>query len=106
MKVLAISGSLRTGSHNERLLRAAAEVLPSGVELETWDRLAELPPYDPDIDDAGVVPDAAQDLRDALAGADALLIATPEYNGTLPGGLKTAIDWGSRPRENAALKGL
>ena len=106
MKVLAISGSLRTGSNNERLLRAAAEVLPPGVELEIWDRIGELPPYDPDIDDAGEVPEAAQDLRDALHGADALLVATPEYNGTIPGGLKTAIDWGSRPRGDAALKGL
>lgn len=106
MKVLAISGSLRTGSHNERLLRAAAEVLPPGVELETWDRLSELPPYDPDLDDAGVIPPAAEDLRDALREADALLVATPEYNGTIPGGLKTAIDWGSRPREDAPLKDL
>lgn len=104
MKVLAISGSLRTGSHNERLLRAAAEVLPPGVELVTWTRLGELPPYDPDLDDAGVLPDAAADLRAAIADADALLISTPEYNGTIPGGLKTAIDWASRPRENAALK--
>lgn len=106
MKVLALNGSLRTGSHNERLLRAAAEVLPPGVELEVWDRIGELVPYDPDVDDAGAVPEAAQDLRDALHGADALLVATPEYNGTLPGGLKTAIDWASRPREDAALKGL
>ena len=106
MKVLAISGSLRTGSHNERLLRAVAEVLPSGVELETWDRVGELTPYDPDADDAGVIPAAATDLREALRGADALLVATPEYNGTIPGGLKTAIDWASRPREDAALKGL
>ncbi len=106
MKVLAISGSLRTGSHNERLIRAAAEVLPPGVELEIWDRLGELTPYDPDADDAGLAPEAAGDLRAALAGADVLLVATPEYNGTMPGGLKTAIDWGSRPRETAPLKGL
>nr|WP_205696338.1 NAD(P)H-dependent oxidoreductase [Conexibacter sp. SYSU D00693] len=104
--MLALSGSLRAGSHNERLLRAAAEVLPSGVRLERWDRLRELPPYDPDVDEAGEAPAAVADLRAAIADANALLIATPEYNGTLPGGLKTAIDWASRPREDAALKGL
>ncbi|HYF25275.1 MAG TPA: NAD(P)H-dependent oxidoreductase [Baekduia sp.] len=106
MKVLGIAGSLRAGSYNERLLRAAAELLPSGVELELWDRLGELPVYDPDLDEAGEAPEVVDDLRAALADADALLISTPEYNGTIPGGLKTVIDWGSRPRETAPLKGL
>jgi chromate reductase, NAD(P)H dehydrogenase (quinone) len=105
MKVLAISGSLRRDSLNTRLLRAAAELAPSGVEVELLDAsvLKELPLYDAD-DDGAIPPVAARRLRGAIRLADALLIATPEYNGTIPGGLKNAIDWASRPRDEAALK--
>ena len=105
MKVLAISGSLRQDSLNTRLLRAAAELAPSGVEVELLDpaALKELPLYDPD-DDGTVPPVAARRLRGSLRLADALLIATPEYNGTIPGGLKNAIDWASRPYGTGALK--
>ena len=104
MKVLAISGSLRRDSLNTRLLRAAAELAPSGVEVELLDPsvIKELPIYDAD-DDTAIPPVAARRLRGAIRMADALLIATPEYNGTMPGGLKNAIDWASRPRESAAL---
>jgi chromate reductase len=100
MRVLGISGSLRAGSYNTQLLRAAAEVLPDGVKLELYDGLRELPPYDQDVEDAGAPP-AVQRLRGHIAGAAAVLIATPEYNGSLPGLLKNAIDWASRPPNQA-----
>jgi chromate reductase, NAD(P)H dehydrogenase (quinone) len=104
MKVLAISGSLRRDSLNTRLLRAAAELAPPGVEVELLDPavIRELPIYDQD-DDGAIPPVAARRLRGSIRLADALLIATPEYNGTIPGGLKNAIDWASRPRGEAAL---
>ena len=97
MRVLGVSGSLRAGSHNTRLLRAAAELAPSGVELEVWDGLAAVPPYDEDADALDPAPEAVQALRDAIAQADAVLFATPEYNGSIPGQLKNALDWASRP---------
>jgi chromate reductase len=96
MKVLAISGSLRSDSHNSKLLRVAGELLPRDVELEIWDGLKAVPPYDED-DDTELAPAAVTRLRDAIAGADALLFATPEYNSSIPGQLKNAIDWASRP---------
>jgi chromate reductase len=102
MRVLGLSGSLRAGSYNTQLLRAAEEVLPEDVELELYDGLRELPPYDQDVEDDGA-PAPVQDLRARIADADALLIATPEYNGSLPGLLKNAIDWASRPRGEASL---
>jgi chromate reductase len=102
MRVLGISGSLRSDSYNTQLLRNAAELLPDGVDFELYDELRELPPYDQDVEDAGGPP-AVERLRERIAGADALLIATPEYNGSLPGLLKNAIDWASRPRGTAAL---
>jgi chromate reductase len=102
MRVLGVSGSLRGDSYNTQLLRAAAELLPDGVELELYDGLRELPPYDQDVEDAGA-PAPVADLRARIAGADAVLFATPEYNGSIPGVLKNAIDWASRPRGEAAL---
>jgi chromate reductase, NAD(P)H dehydrogenase (quinone) len=96
MRVLAISGSLRRDSHNTRLLRVAAGHLPPGVELELWEGLRDVPPYDQD-DDAVPAPAAVANLRAAVAGADAVLIATPEYNHSIPGALKNALDWASRP---------
>lgn len=95
MRVLGISGSLRRGSHNRALLRAAGDVLPEGAELVEWDRLMEVPPYCEDTESA--TPVAVADLRSAIAAADAVLIATPEYNHSVPGQLKNAIDWVSRP---------
>jgi chromate reductase, NAD(P)H dehydrogenase (quinone) len=96
MKVLAISGSLRRDSHNSKLLRAAADLFPAGVEVEIWDGLKDIPPYDEDDDGADASAAVAR-LRAAIAGADALFFATPEYNHSVPGVLKNAIDWASRP---------
>ena len=104
MRILGISGSLRRDSHNRRLLLEAAELLPAGVELELFDGLKVVPPYDED-DDVEPAPEAVVALREAILGADALLIATPEYNGSVPGQLKNAIDWASRPRGAASLLG-
>ena len=103
MKVLGLSGSLRRDSYNARLLRAAASELPPGTEFEVWDGIRELPYYDEDID-VDPAPHTVRDLREAVAAADALLIATPEYNASIPGALKNAVDWASRPRATAALK--
>ena len=103
MKVLAISGSLRRDSHNTALLRAAAERAPAGVELELWDGLKAVPPYDED-DDVDLAPAAVTALRSAVAGADAVLFATPEYNHSVPGSLKNAIDWVSRPMATNPLR--
>jgi chromate reductase len=102
MKVLGLSGSLRADSHNSRLLRAAAELLPPGVELVEFDGLKAIPPYDEDDEAAGH--HAVDALRDALASADALLIATPEYNHSLPGQLKNALDWISRPLSESPVR--
>jgi chromate reductase, NAD(P)H dehydrogenase (quinone) len=104
MRVLAISGSLRRGSHNTELLRAAAELLPPPVELELFDGLRAVPPYDEDEDAAGG-PEGARELRAAIEDADAILIATPEYNSSIPGQLKNALDWASRPFPANALQG-
>jgi chromate reductase len=95
-KILGISGSLRRGSYNTRLLEAAAELLPEGVELELYDGLKEVPPYDED-DDVEPAPEPVARLRETIAGADAVFIATPEYNSSVPGQLKNALDWASRP---------
>ena len=102
MRVLGISGSLRRDSHNRRLLLEAAELLPVGVELELYDELKALPPYDEDDDGEEAHP-AVERLRDAVDRADAILIATPEYNASIPGQLKHAVDWASRPRGAAAI---
>src|SRR3954464_14238044 len=104
MRVLGISGSLRRDSYNSGLLRAAAEVLPSGAELEVFEGLKAIPPYDAD-DDVDAGPDAVASLREAIAAADAVLIATPEYNASVPGVLKNALDWASRPYPANALRG-
>jgi chromate reductase len=104
MKVLGISGSLRRDSHNSKLLRTAAELLPPSVELEIFDGLKTVEPYDED-DDRGRGPAGARRLREAIESADAILIATPEYNSSIPGQLKNALDWGSRPKGENALWG-
>lgn len=104
MRVLGLSGSLRRDSHNRALLRAAGAALPAGAELTAWDRIAELPAYDEDLD-AAPVPEPVRALREAIAAADAVLIATPEYNASLPGALKNALDWASRPHAANPLRG-
>jgi chromate reductase len=102
MRILAVSGSLREGSFNTSLLRAGVEAAPEGVELELWEGLGELPFYDEDLE--AEVPESARRLREDWAAADAILFATPEYNGSVPGGLKNAVDWASRPRLEALLR--
>jgi chromate reductase, NAD(P)H dehydrogenase (quinone) len=104
MRILGLPGSLRAGSHNVALLRAAAETLPPGVELVVWDRIRDLPHYDEDLD-VEPAPEAVQALRDAIAEADAVLVATPEYNHSIPGALKNALDWASRPYATNPLRG-
>ena len=89
MRVLAISGSLRADSHNTRLLRHLARHAPEGVEIELWESLRAIPPYDAD-DDVEPAPAAVAELRDRVAAADGLLFATPEYNSSIPGVLKMA----------------
>jgi chromate reductase len=105
MRVLGISGSLRAGSHNSELLRAAKGLAPDGVEFEVFGGLREVEPYDEDLD-SEPTPAGAARLRRELQEADAVLIATPEYNSSIPGQLKNAIDWASRPLGASALTGL
>ena len=97
MKVLGISGSLRRDSHNTALLRNAP------LELDLWDGLKAIPPYDED-DDVEPAPPAVAQMRAAVAGADAILFATPEYNASIPGQLKNAVDWLSRPQSTSVLR--
>jgi chromate reductase len=99
--VLGIAGSLRAGSLNTAALRAAAELLPEGMTLEIYD-LSAIPMYNADVDANGT-PDAVQDFKNRIAAADALLIATPEYNYSSPGVLKNALDWASRPAGRSPL---
>jgi chromate reductase len=105
MRVLGISGSLRRDSLNSALLRAAAERLPAGAELVEFERLAEIPPYDFDLE-AEATPEVVEQLREAMREADAVLIATPEYNHSIPGQLKNALDWASRPAGHSAMTGV
>jgi chromate reductase len=104
MRVLGISGSLRRDSHNTKLLRAAGEIVEErGGEFEVFDGLKAIPPYDED-DDIGDGPRPVAGLRRAIAGADAVLFATPEYNSSIPGVLKNAVDWASRPLATSPLR--
>jgi chromate reductase len=103
MRVLGLSGSLRRDSHNTRLLRLAGRLLPPGVEFEVYEGLKAIPPYDAD-DDVEPAHPAVADLKAAIAAADAVLVATPEYNGSLSGVLKNALDWASRPVAESVLR--
>ncbi len=102
IKILGISGSLREGSFNTGLLRAAGELLPDGMLLETYD-IAPIPLYNEDLRVNGY-PETVQDFRNRIAVSDALLIAAPEYNYSIPGVLKNALDWASRPPEPPLVK--
>jgi chromate reductase, NAD(P)H dehydrogenase (quinone) len=95
IKVLGIAGSLRQGSYNKAALRAAVELAPAGMTIDTFD-IAAIQPYNEDVKQRGFPP-AEQALREKIRAADALLIVTPEYNRSMPGVLKNAIDWASRP---------
>src|SRR5215212_6807286 len=96
MKVLGISGSLRRDSYNTKLLRAAEELLPTVADFEIWEGLKAVPPYDEE-DDVRPGPAPVEELRRVVAEADAIIFATPEYNSSIPGQLKNALDWLSRP---------
>jgi len=103
VKLLGISGSVRHDSLNTKLLRNAGQLLLDDVEFTVWDGLKAVPPYDED-DDIDPAPAAVAHLRDSIAGADAILFATPEYNSSVPGVLKNAIDWASRPLASNPLR--
>ncbi len=104
MRVLGISGSLRRDSHNMKLLRAAGELFEAeGAEFLVYEGLKDVPPYDED-DDGENAPAAVTHLRDAIAGADAVFFSTPEYNHSIPGQLKNALDWASRPIATNVLR--
>ena len=99
--IVGLGGSLRAASLNAGLLRAAAELAPAGTTFAPH-RIAEIPLYDGDAEAAHGLPPRVTALKDAIAAADGLLIATPEYNGSIPGVLKNAIDWLSRPTDDIA----
>lgn len=96
MGILTISGSLRAASHNAALLRAAAELAPEGVEVQMFESLHRLPAFNEDHE-AGEAHEAVRHLREQIDAADVVLISTPEYNGSVPGHVKQAVDWASRP---------
>jgi chromate reductase, NAD(P)H dehydrogenase (quinone) len=102
MKVLGVAGSLRRDSHNLTLLRAAGFLLPPEVQFTEYEGLKLLPPFDEDDESAPAL--AVAHWRDAIAQADAILFATPEYNSSIPGQLKNAVDWASRPVNEAVLR--
>lgn len=102
--VCGIAGSLRQGSLNRALLRAAQELAPDGMEIRIFDRMAEIPPFNQDVEAEGD-PEPVLALKRAIGEADALLVATPEYNHGVPGVLKNAIDWASRPPRDSVLAG-
>ncbi len=103
--VLVLVGSLRAGSTNRMLADAAIAHLPQGVTGTVFERLADLPHYSEDLDHDDALHEVARDLREAVADSDAVLLVTPEYNGSLPSAVKNAVDWVSRPRGTAAIAG-
>ncbi|TLS47113.1 NAD(P)H-dependent oxidoreductase [Streptomyces montanus] len=105
VRILALVGSLRAGSHNRQLAEAAVKHAPADVEVELFEGLADVPFYNEDIDVEGSVPEAAVRLRAVAGQADAFLLFSPEYNGTMPAVLKNAIDWLSRPFGGGAVSG-
>ena len=104
LRVIGVNGSLRDGSHNGALLRAAARLLPLDAALVELDGVSLVPPYD-EGEDVVAPPPAVAAMRAALASADAVLFSTPEYNSSIPGQLKNALDWASRPFPANALRG-
>jgi chromate reductase len=102
MHLLGISGSLRSGSFNTRLLASAADHVPEGWTFAMPELLRDVPPFDVDAEDSA--PEPVARVREHIAGADAILIATPEYNSSIPGQLKNVLDWVSRPYATNALR--
>ncbi|UUU20518.1 NAD(P)H-dependent oxidoreductase [Streptomyces sp. DSM 40750] len=105
VRILALVGSLRAGSHNRQLAEAAVKHAPEGVEIELYEGLAEVPFYNEDLDNEAALPATAARLREAAGSADGFLLFSPEYNGTIPAVLKNAIDWLSRPYGAGAFTG-
>jgi len=104
VKILAISGSLRSGSYTTALARASAELAPESAEVALYEGLASIPAFDQDLE-PGRTPEAVARLRRQIEDADAILLLTPEYNASIPGALKNAVDWASRPHGTSALMG-
>jgi len=102
--ILGIAGSLRRLSYNKGLIRAAIALAPEGVTIEPFEQLADIPPYNADVEAKGD-PEPVRTMKDRIRAADALLIATPEYNYSVPGVLKNAIDWASRPPRESPMRG-
>jgi chromate reductase len=102
--ILGVAGSLRAGSYNRALLAAAIELAPEGLQIEAFELLGRIPAYDADLEARGE-PEAVAAFKAAIRGAEGLLIATPEYNHSIPGVLKNAIDWASRPAASPAFGG-
>jgi chromate reductase len=102
IKILAFAGSLRKGSYNKALVRAAVELAPENVAMEVFD-LEGIPPYNQDLENT--LPEKVTEFKEKIRTADALLIATPEYNYSIPGVLKNAIDWASRPKQGNPFEG-
>jgi len=100
-RIVGIAGSLRQGSYNEALLRAAAEVAPAGTEVEVAS-IAGIPLYDADVERERGLPAAVTELKERIAAAAGLLLVTPEYNASIPGVFKNAVDWLSRPPQDSA----
>jgi chromate reductase len=105
VRIVGLAGSIRDGSFNRALLAAAAELAPAGMAIEPWDRLREVPLYDAALDNDAQRPRPVAELKQRIAAADGLLIATPEYNYGIPGVLKNALDWVSRPGYKSVLVG-
>lgn len=102
--VCGFAGSLREGSYNRALLRAARELAPEDMEIEIFDRVSEIPLFDQDVEDRGD-PEAVTALKRAIADADGLLLVTPEYNHGVPGVMKNVVDWASRPPRKSSMDG-
>ncbi|MER6664392.1 NAD(P)H-dependent oxidoreductase [Amycolatopsis japonica] len=105
MRILGISGSLRKESFNTRLLAAVRQLAPAGMTIDVFDGLGDLPLYNGDLDSREGGPASVERWREAVREADGLLVVTPEYNSSIPGVLKNAVDWVSRPMMGAALHG-
>jgi chromate reductase len=105
LRILGISGSLRKESFNSRLLVALRPLAPEGMHIDVFEGLGDLPLYNQDLDVRDGVPEPVRRLRTAISEADGLLFVSPEYNGSIPGVVKNAIDWASRPMANSALTG-
>ena len=105
MRIVGIPGSIREGSFNRSLLQAAVELAPPGMAIEPWEGLREVPHYDAGLDNDVLRPEPVTELKRRIAEADGILIATPEYNFGVPGVLKNALDWASRPGHRSVLVG-